>query len=270
MDRAELAAFLRAHRERLRPAEVGLPADLRPRRTAGLRREEVAELSGVGLTWYTRLEQGRAAGTTAQVIDALARALRLTPDQHRHLRVLAGFPAPPAATATDDVLPRLQRLADMTAPNLAVLYDSHFDTVAWNAPYARVRHDPGAVPPDRRNLLWMMFTDPANRALLVRWEPAARAVLSQFRAAVGRNPDDPRHQELVTALTEASPEFREWWPSYPVRDFKPATITINHPDAGHITLDVYQLRPVEYPDLLLVIQSPATPESHRRIHHLLH
>lgn len=190
--RAARAAGLRARRARLRPADVGLPETSDGRRTPGLRREEVAQLSGVGVTWYTWLEQGHDISASAQVIDALARALVLSPDEHRHLRELAGLTAPEHVTPGHDVLPRLQRLADAVAPNLACIYDASYDYLVWNAPYVQVRHDPGQLPAGRRNLLWWMFTDPVNRARMTRWEPAARAVLSQFRAAAGQRPDDPR------------------------------------------------------------------------------
>ena len=207
--RTELAAFLRAQRSRLVPADVDLPEGSASgrRRTPGLRREEVAQLSGVGVTWYTWLEQGRDISASDQVIDALARALLLTGDQHRHLRELAGLPAPEPPPPEGDLLPRLQLLVDTAAPSPASVYNSRFDYLVWNEPYARVRHDPGTLPAARRNMLWMMFTDPANRARMVRWESAARAVLSQFRAVVGRRPDDPRLAELVAALAEASPQF---------------------------------------------------------------
>ncbi|MEO3856667.1 helix-turn-helix transcriptional regulator [Acrocarpospora sp. B8E8] len=268
--RAELAAFLRAQRARLRPAEVGLPeGDPSLRRTPGLRREEVAELSGVGLTWYTWLEQGRDISASGQVVDALARALRLDPDGHRHLRRLAGLPAPPRETAADDVLPRLQRLVDATVPNAASIYDHHFDYLVWNIPYALLRHDPRKLPPDRRNVLWMMFTDPDNRSRMVRWEPAARALLSQFRAAVGQHPDDLRFTEIVGELTEASPEFRAWWAEYPIRSFRPAVIGIDHPEIGRVNLEMFQLHPVEHPDLLLVLQRPATNDDLVRVTSLL-
>jgi hypothetical protein len=269
--RAELAAFLRAQRARLRPADVGLPNGNDPgqRRTPGLRREEVAQLSGVGVTWYTWLEQGRNIAASAQVVDALARALLLNPDQHRHLRDLAGLTAPPRETPVDDVRPRLQRLVDAVTPNIASIYDAHFDYLVWNTPYVRVRHDPGKFPSDRRNLLWMMFTDAENRARMVRWEPAARAVLSQFRAAVGQRPDDLRFAEIVAALTEASPEFQEWWAEYPVRYFRPATIGIDHPQIGRVALEMFQLRPVEHPDLLMVMQVPASNDDLERVASLL-
>jgi len=269
--RTELAAFLRARRARLRPADVGLPEGSAPgrRRTPGLRREEVAQLSGVGVTWYTWLEQGRDISASAQVVDALARALLLGPDEHRHLRDLAGRADPERETPLDDVLPRLQRLVDTVAPNVATIYDTHFDYLVWNTPYARVRHDPRRFPSDRRNLLWMMFTDSENRARMVRWEPAARAVLSQFRAAAGQRPDDPRFAEIVAALTEASPEFQQWWAEYPVRYFRPATIGIDHPQIGRVALEIFQLRLVENPDLLMVMQIPASTDDLRRVASLL-
>ena len=168
--RSELAAFLKSRRARLSPADVGLPADSvpGPRRTPGLRREEVAELSGVGVTWYTWLEQGRNIPASPQVIGALARALRLSADEHRHLRDLAGLPpsVPADSPGNDGLLARLQRLVDAVAPNAASIYDVHFDYLVWNEPYRRIRHDPAGLAADRRNLLWMMFADAENRARL--------------------------------------------------------------------------------------------------------
>jgi transcriptional regulator with XRE-family HTH domain len=269
--RAELATFLRAQRTRLSPADVGLPEGSASgrRRTPGLRREEVAQLSGVGVTWYTWLEQGRDITASAQVIDALARALLLTPDQHRHLRELASLPAPEPEAPGDGLLPRLQLLVDAVAPSPASIYDEHFDYLVWNEPYVRVRHDPGTLPAGRRNMIWMMFTDPANRARMVAWEPAARSVLSQFRAAAGRHPDDSRFAELAAALAEASPQFRQWWAEYPVRYFRPGTIAVNHPEAGLIGLQMFQLRLVDQPGLLLVIQVPAGAAHLARVSSLL-
>ena len=269
--RTELSAFLRSCRVRLTPGDVGLPDGSASgrRRTPGLRREEVAQLSGVSVTWYTWLEQGRDISASAQVIDALARVLLLSGDQHRHLRELAGLPPPETSASAGGTLPRLQRLADAQAPSLASIYDEHFDYLVWNEPYARVRYDPGTLPASRRNMLWMMFTDPGNRARMVRWELAARAVLSQFRAQAGRSPGDPRFAELEAALTEASPQFRDWWAEYPVRYFRPATISVNHPQAGPIQLEMFQLRLVDQPRLTMVIQVPASETSLDRVRSLL-
>jgi transcriptional regulator with XRE-family HTH domain len=269
--RTELAAFLRACRGRLAPADAGLPEGTASgrRRTTGPRREEVAQLSGVGVTWYTWLEQGRDISASIQVIDALARALLLTDDQHRHLRELAGLPPPELPVPVSDMLPRLQRLVDAEAPSPASVYDEHFDYLVWNQPYVRVRHDPGTLPANRRNMLWMMFTDPANRARMVRWESAARAVLSQFRAAVGRRPGDPRFAELVEALSEASPQFCDWWAEYPVRYFRPAVIAVRHPEAGLMRLEMFQLRLVDQPDLIMVVQVPVSKTYLARVSSLL-
>ena len=264
---AELAAFLRARRAALRPADVGLTelSSTARRRTPGLRREEVAQLSGVGLTWYTWLEQGRRIAPSIQVLDALARALLLDPDQQRHLYDLAGLTAPSRPAPAGELLPRLQRLVNAVSPNIACVYDAHYDYLTWNRAYARVRSDPGRMPPGRRNLLWMMFTDPGNRAQMARWKPAARNVVSQFRAAVGRRPGDERLAEIVKGLTAASPEFRRWWSEYPIREFRPATIHIQHPVAGPIALEMFQTRLVEHPDLLLVMQVPVSSDDLRRV-----
>jgi transcriptional regulator with XRE-family HTH domain len=269
--RAELASFLRAQRARLRPIDVGLPEDCHAnrRRTPGLRREEVAQISDISVTWYTWLEQGRKISASEQVIEALARALLLDPDQRRHIRSLAGLSTAVGETHTDDALPRLQRLVNAAAPNIASIYDMHFDYVVWNTPYQRLRNDPALLPADRRNLLWMMFNDTENRARMVRWEPAARAVLSQFRSAVGQKPDDPRFAAIVAQLTEASPEFRRWWAEYPVRDFRPATIGVDHPEIGRLNLEMFQFHPVEHPDMLMVLQVPRTMDDLQRVTSLL-
>jgi transcriptional regulator with XRE-family HTH domain len=237
--RTELAAFLRARRAQVTPQDAGLPEDMEPgrRRTPGLRREEVAELAGMSLTWYTWLEQGHRIAASPQVIDALARALLLEPGQHRYLRRLAGL-ADLIEHLPTRAVDRAQRLADSLMPNVASVYDGHFDFVAWNLAYARIRTDPAELPQDRRNLLWWMFTDHRNRAMMRDWEPAARAVLSQFRA---------------------------WWQEYSVNEFRPATIGLSHPTAGELDLQLYQLRMVEDPDLLLVLQLPATDEDRGRI-----
>ena len=264
--RPELGAFLRARRTQLRPADVGLPASTSGRRrTPGLRREEVAQLSGVGVTWYTWLEQGRPISASGQVIDALGRALQLTPDEHEHLRLLAGLPAPELVAQAADLTPRLQRLVDAALPNIASACDIHFDYLAWNQAYTLLRHDPAALPAGRRNLVWMMFAGIRPGAGTRHWEPAARAVLSQFRIAASQRPDDSRFAELVAALTEASPQFRAWWAEYPVRSFRPVTIIIDHPAAGPVTVELYQLRLAERPDITLVLQVPASAADLRRV-----
>ena len=219
----------------------------------------------MGVTWYTWLEHGRPISASGQVIDAIGRALQLTPDEHEHLRLLAGLPAPEPAAADEDLTPRLQRLVDAALPNIASACDIHFDYLAWNRAYALLRHDPATLPADRRNQMWMMFADARRGAGTQHWEPAARAVLSQFRIAGSQRPADPRFTELVAALTRASPQFRAWWAEYPVRNFRPVTIIIDHPEAGPVAVEMYQLRPAERPDITVVLQVPASATDRRRV-----
>ncbi|MRH90931.1 helix-turn-helix domain-containing protein [Nocardia sp. SYP-A9097] len=267
---AQLGEFLRAQRAKLQPRDVGLRpyGDPARRRTPGLRREEVAELSGVGLTWYTWLEQGRDVAASTQVIDALARTLRLDPDQHSHLRFLAGLAEPYDRNADSD-RKRLQRLVDASMPNPAVIYDPDFNYLVWNTAYVCVRHDPLELPPRQRNLMWMMFTDPANRERMPRWEFAAMAVLSQLREAMGRRPGDPALAALVADLSAASPEFRDWWTEYSIHRFRPSTVVVEHAGVGVIELELFQLRPVENPGLLMVVQVPTGEIAAGRIATLL-
>lgn len=267
--RAELAAFLRAQRARAQPAEFGVLSGPGQRRTPGLRREEVAQLSGVGLTWYTWLEQARDITSSESVIDALARALRMTEDQHRHLRALAALPVPARQPPPGDLVPRLRRLVAAAAPNIASVYDLHFDYLAWNVPYAVTRHDPAELPEDRRNLLWWIFTSPASRVQLMNWDAIARSLIGEFRSAAGQCVGDPRFGELAEALTQASPQFAQWWPDYPVRSFSPATITINNPDVGTIELELFKFHPVENAELVTVLQIPADDDARRRVELLL-
>ena len=150
-------------------------------------------------------------------------------------------------------------------PDVASVYDGHFGYVAWNLAYPRIRTDPAALPQDRRDLLRRMLTGHRNRAMMRDREPAARAIPRQFRAAAGRRPGDQRLTALLTAVGAASPQFRARWQEYPVNEFRAAAIGLSHPAAGELDLQLYQLRMVEVPDLLLVLQLPATDKDRDRI-----
>lgn len=254
----ELAAFLRSRRSRLKPMDVGLPEGSGRRRTPGLRREEVAQLSGVGLTWYTWLEQGRDIPASRQVVLALSRALRLSDDDRRHLFVLADL-SPPPQGEPGRVDPAVQRMLDCLVPHPAYLLDERFDLVAWNAAQAALWLDPAVVPPAERNLVWLLFTDPGVRRLLVDWSGAARSLLGQFRAAAGQNAGDLRFAELADGLRRASPEFAEWWDGYPVAEFDVGVNRLDHPLAGRLDLDLLHLRLIEHPTLTVVLQTPVGP-----------
>jgi transcriptional regulator with XRE-family HTH domain len=267
--RAELGAFLRARRAAVKPGDVGLPEGTSRRRTPGLRREEVAQLAGVGIAWYTWLEQGRVLATSPQVIDAVARALLLTHEEHAHLRALANLPPPTRPDRGGVLAASIRRMVDNLSPNPAYVLDRRFDFLTWNDAYCRVWRDLAAIPPDRRNLIWLFFTDESLRSLVVDWEARAAALLAQFHAVVGRNPADQRLAQLVHDLTANSPLFQRWWPEYRVGGLGSPRHVIRHPEVGEIRFDLAQLRIDHQPGLTLVLQTPATPADRDRLIALL-
>lgn len=208
--RSELSEFLRTHRERLSPAEVGLPAGKR-RRTPGLRREEVAALAGVGLSWYTWLEQGRQIGVSADFLDNLARVLKLDAAERRHLFLLAQERPPAEPGKTFCSVPSLVgRLLDDLSPHAAHVLNLRWDVLAYNDTAGRL-FGFGDYPPERRNLLWLLFTDPALRDTLVAWEHEAPAMLASFRRDFAGARGDTDARALISELDAVSPEFKVWW-----------------------------------------------------------
>jgi transcriptional regulator with XRE-family HTH domain len=255
--RAELAEFLRAHREALTPEMVKLPRG-RGRRTPGLRREEVALLAGVSVTWYTWLEQGRRINASADVLRAIGRALRLDDAGQDHLVSLAhptGTPAP--AIETPDELPSaLRRLIDRFDPAPAYVLGPHWQFAGWNAAEARLYPPIERLPERERNLVWVLFADPAVRELIVDWDIHARQALAEFRAGTIPVRHDPEMVALVDQLCAVSEEFRRWWPEHDVARFETRLRRFNHPRAGLLTFENQQLTPSEWPSLRVVVLLP--------------
>lgn len=254
--RADLAEFLRERRHAVLPADVGLPAGTR-RRTEGLRREEVALLAGVSVSWYTWLEQGRPINASIDVIDALARALRLDPVERDHLLVLAGHPlrrpvAPGKDRAPEGVIALLRALE----PSPAYVLGPRWDVLAWNRPQALLYPQFETLPPEDRNLVWIMFVEPGARALNHDWENEARRVLSQFRAETSPFREDPAVVALVDRLRAESPEFAAWWPRHDVAGFEEHVRTFEHAAAGTLRFRTEQLTPTGDPDLRVVVHLP--------------
>lgn len=212
--RPDLAAFLKAHRERLSPAEVGLPSGNR-RRTPGLRREEVAALAGVGLTWYTWLEQGRDIGVSAQFLDNLSRVLKLDAAERRHLFMLTHERPPAEPGKTWCILPSLVRrlMHDLSHP--AFVLNLRWDVLGFNDAAQTLFHF-ADVPPERRNLLWLLFTDADFRERLVDWDEQAPLMLSSFRRDFARASQSKDITGLVHELEQVSPAFRTWWQQHQV------------------------------------------------------
>lgn len=244
------------HRESTTPQSVGLPADGR-RRTPGLRREELSMLAGVGVSWYTWLEQGRDVVPSAEVLDAIARVVGLTRPERTHLFDLAGVAVPPGSDGDLRVAPdELRLVVDGLAPNPAYLIGPRADVLGWNRAAAAVLGEPTCAPDGVRNLLWWMFTEPGPPTR-GGWEETGRQVLGRFRAAHARNYGDPAFDLLITALAETSERFRELWPRHEVLDAQVGTKRIDHPALGPLRLHHLQSIPTSHPELRLTQLVPA-------------
>ncbi|MEU2792393.1 helix-turn-helix transcriptional regulator [Streptomyces sp. NPDC007100] len=250
--RRELGAFLRSRRERLAPADVGLPGSPR-RRTPGLRREEAAELAGVSSSWYAWLEQGRVR-TSEQVLRSVARALRLNADETAHV---LSFVERPGTTEQPPgwVSRNLLSLVESLTPNPAVVLDPHWDLLAWNPGYTALLTDLARLTPKQRNLLWLVFRWPPARTLLASWEPEARSLLGQFRAKAARHPEDPRYAEITEELL-ADPDAARWYDRRETSAFHPAVRHFRHPVAGDLQLRYVKLAAVDEPGHHLLAYLP--------------
>ncbi|MFE8916589.1 helix-turn-helix domain-containing protein [Streptomyces globisporus] len=237
--RAELSEFLRTRRAKLQPQDVGLPDFGRHRRVPGLRREELAQLAGVSVAYYTRLEQGNGRNVSAEVLDAIARALRLTDAEHAHLTHLAR----PARHKKKRRPARVQRvrtgllyLLDSMDGIPAYVTGARSDILAWNAMAAAVFGDWGALPPGERNWARLVFLSPAYRDLFVNWDSKASDMVSYLRLYAGCHPDDPELSALVGELSVKSDEFRRLWATHNVKEKGHGVKLVRHPLAGDLTL----------------------------------
>jgi transcriptional regulator with XRE-family HTH domain len=261
MDHDELASCLRSWRDRLTPAEVGLPAGGR-RRAPGLRREEVAGLAGLSVDYVARLEQGRAANPSPSVLAPLARALRLTDDERAHLFRVAGQAEPLAGQINRHITPGVHRVLDRLADVPVVVMDASWTVVAANPlAVALVGDGSRAADPRDRNIAWRHFTGAPSRFARDPDDDARMAVeaVADLREALGRHPDDAPLRALIADLRQASPRFAELWEQRPVAQRTSDRKTIDHPEVGPITLDC-DILIVRGSDLRLIVYT-ATPGS---------
>jgi hypothetical protein len=260
--RRELGTFLRSRRERLTPAMLGLPTRGR-RRTAGLRREEVAEPIGIGVTWSTWLEQGRAIQVSVDLLENLATSLRLSADERVPLFQLARHPPPPLAPEPDvAVRPVYRQLLAALEPAPAHLRDARWNVVAWNRAESLL-DDWLAYPPAERHVVhvvWHHFVYPRMRHLMVNWEEEARTLQALFRMQATQHLDDPWFATMAERLRQVGPEFRQWWPLHEVRQRRDRAITFALPAVGHLLLQPLMLRFAYDQQLSLRILLPA-PET---------
>jgi transcriptional regulator with XRE-family HTH domain len=258
--RQALADFLRQRRAHLSPSEVDLPPGIR-RRTPGLRREEVAQLANMGTSWYVWLEQGRDVHPSATVLESLAQALRLTPNERRHLFLLAAqpLPPPPVSPLEENIGPALQQVLSDLNPSPAYVLGRRYDYLAWNkaadALFSISDMISDTSSPYARNMIWRLFTSPTTRERS-NWETLARATLAEFRAASARYPDDPWFEELIEDLKQVSPEFCRWWPHHDVRSALDGHKVIEHPRLGTLVFEHFNLQVLTNPDIRIMIYSP--------------
>jgi hypothetical protein len=265
--RHELAAFLRSRRERIAPEQVGLPRGAR-RRTPGLRREEVAHLSAVGVTWYTWLEQARNIHVSVQVLDALARTLMLDPSERAHLFQLAGATDPTPAATCPSITPALREMLRRLEPVPACIQNSRYDILAYNRTYARLLGDLDAVPPEDRNCMLLVYTDPEWRAAIVHLDETMRLMAAKLRASMAGHLGEPAWKMLLKRLKAASPEFRENWERYEVVGTRSKTKEFLNSYVGHLTLEHTDLWLGPEPGPRMVTYTPKNEETRERLEKL--
>nr|WSS71382.1 helix-turn-helix transcriptional regulator [Streptomyces sp. NBC_01175] len=257
----ELAAFLRTRRERLDPRDFGLPTRRQARRTPGLRREEVAELAGVSIDYVVRLEQGRGLRPSASVVEALARALRLVPDERAYLFNLAGRRPPEAGRPATAAAPPLAGLVADLSPLPAMLMNHRYDILAWNSEMARLLLDFDTLPPVQRNSMWLCLVHPKTRAFYADRERVVREGIAHLRAAWAAHPEDQALIDLIAEFTGRDEEFARLWAEGDVKANSRGEKLMRHPEAGDISLLFEVLMPLQDPDQLLVIYRPADDDS---------
>jgi transcriptional regulator with XRE-family HTH domain len=267
-DGSPLGAFLKNRRTKLDPASFGITGSRR--RTLGLRREEVAQRANISATWYTWLEQGRGGRPSADVLDRIARALTLTEVEREHL-FLIGLGRPPEIRyrGSDAITPRLQRLLDTLTYSPAIVRTATWDVVAWNAAAAAVLTDYGALPPDQRNILRLIFCDSRVRAVQSEWDAVARFVVAAFRTDAARAGADAEVAPLVDELCRSSPEFAAMWRDNDVQTHGDGVKHLRHPKLGLLALEYSAFAVDGRPDLSLIVYNPATVSDRKLIETLV-
>ncbi len=268
--RVELGRFLRSRRERITPDQVGIPNGGR-RRTPGLRREEVAQLAGVGVSWYAWLEQARDIRASPAVLDAVAQALLLDPYERHHLFSLAGAvdPAASGEPGMAAVPPQVQALLHQLEPFPANVQSARWDLLAYNTSYRLLVSDLDALPIEDRNVVWLTFNHPAWRRALVDWPVTADRVVAQFRAAYSEHMDDPAWRWLLNRLQQASPEFAERWQRHEIAHPESRHKAYLHPQLGLLRFTHTQLWLSRTITTRLTTFIPADPETRAALDQLM-
>ena len=257
--RPELGAFLKARRARLRPEDHGIPPGDR-RRTPGLRREEVAMLAGVGLTWYTWLEQGRPINASYQVLDAVARTLRMDAAERQHLYHLADA-TPVATTTRAPIVPEaVQVIVDSLDPLPAVLINTRFDGLSANAAFGEVFEDWHGSPCIYRNLLWCNLAEHGGRDRLPDYDEVMPFLVARLRSNYGRHVADAEWNADIERLADLSPEFARLWARHEVAEPQVRLRRYRHP-VGDLAFNTTELDVSAVRDLRILTYTPADAQT---------
>ncbi|GAB3148404.1 helix-turn-helix transcriptional regulator [Amycolatopsis stemonae] len=264
----ELAAFLRTRRERLDPRDFGLPARRQARRTPGLRREEVAELAGVSIDYIVRLEQGRGLRPSADVVEALSRALRLTPDERGYLFDLTRQRPRATGEPATAAEPSLAGLVADLSPLPAMLMNHRFDILAWNPEMAALLLDFATLPPPRRNAMWLCLLHPEIRECYVDRERVVREGVAHLRAAWAAHSDDRALSGLIAECL-GDEEFARLWAERDVKVNGRGSKALRRPGAGVLSVRFEVLAPLQDTDQRVMICRPADDGSRSALDRLL-
>jgi transcriptional regulator with XRE-family HTH domain len=266
--RRELAAFLRSRRERIQPDEVGFAPGGR-RRTPGLRREEVAQLAGVGVTWYTWLEQGRDINVSAQVLEAISRTLRLDRLERNHLYTLAGIALGPTPSDCDGLPDSVHRMLKQVSPYPAVVLNSRYDVLAHNDAYSKVIIDLAPIPIEERNLLWLTFVSEEWQCAFVDAESIKLHLVAGYRAALAEHLGDPVWQDFTDRLLASSPLFAELWDRYDVAAPSTKVKVLENARVGLLRIEPVNLWLSQRGQHRLTVYTPADKDSEHKLHLLV-
>ncbi|MFE7117271.1 helix-turn-helix transcriptional regulator [Streptomyces sp. NPDC057654] len=265
--RSELAAFLRSRRERITPEQAGL-ARGRRRRTPGLRREEVAHLAAVGVTWYTWLEQARDIRVSAQVLDSLARALMLDHSERFHLFALAGTADPHPNSECTGVSESLRAMLRQLEPFPACVQNSRYDILAHNRTYGQLMCDLDALPQEDRNCMLLAFTNAAWSQSLVNRDEVVRSMAAKFRASMAEHLAEPAWKAMLKRLQDESPEFRELWARHEVVRATTRTWIFRQSRVGLLRMQYTALWTGPSSGPRLLTYTPVDEETRERLHRL--
>lgn len=266
--RRAMSAFLRSRRERIRPDEVGFAPGGR-RRTPGLRREEVAQLAGVGVTWYTWLEQGRDINVSAQVLEAISRTLRLDRLERNHLYTLAGIALGPAKSDCSVLPGSVQKMLDQLSPYPALVLNARYDVLAFNDAFCAVIIDMNSVPLEERNLLWLTFVSDEWQCSFTDGNSIKQHMVAGYRSAMADHLGEPSWQDLTARLLASSPAFAQLWERYDVAGPSAKIKVLDNDRVGVLRMEALNLWVSPAAQMRLTAYTPADDETESKLHTLL-